>query len=118
MTHLRALLAGMPWWLLEPDSDNSLLVDGSGREEQEAVAARARDRSFAIVYVPGSREVTVDLEELAGPRVSARWYDPAHGRFSTVEGSPFSAAAPRRFSPEPDNGSGADDWVLVLESRS
>ena len=118
MTHLRALLAGMPWWLLEPDSDNSLLVDGSGREEQEAVAARARDRSFAIVYVPGSREVTVDLEELAGPRVAARWYDPAHGRFSMVEGSPFSAAAPRQFSPEPDNGSGADDWVLVLESRS
>lgn len=48
MTHLRALLAGMSWWLLEPDSDNSLLVDGSGPEEQQAVAARARDRSFAM----------------------------------------------------------------------
>jgi hypothetical protein len=118
MTHLRALLAGMPWWLLEPDADHSLLVDGSGPEEQQAVAARATDRSLAVVYVPGSREFTVDLEKLAGPRVAARWYDPAHGRFSMVEGSPFAAAGPHRFSPEPDNGSGADDWVLVLESRS
>jgi hypothetical protein len=35
-----------------------------------------------------------------------------------VGGSPFRAAGPRRFDPEPNNGSGSDDWALVLESRS
>jgi Protein of unknown function (DUF4038)/Putative collagen-binding domain of a collagenase len=118
MTHLGRLLAGMPWWLFEPDSDHTLLTDGIGPEDQRAVAARTSDKSLAIVYVPASREFTVDLNELAGPNVTARWFDPAHGQFSTVSGSPFPAAGPRRFNPEPSNGSGADDWVLVLESRS
>jgi hypothetical protein len=117
MTHLGALLEDMPWWLLEPDSDRTLLTDGIGPEDQRAVAARTSDRSLAIVYVPASREITVDLEELAGPIVAARWYDPAHGRFSSVSGSPFPTVGPRRFHPEPDNGSGPDDWVLVLESH-
>jgi hypothetical protein len=118
MTHLGSLLAGIPWWLLEPDSDHMLLTDGVGPEDQGAVAARTRDKSLAIVYVPGNRAFTVDLKELAGPKVAARWYDPAHGRFSMVNGSPFPAAGPRRFNPEPNDGSGPDDWVLVLESRS
>ena len=117
MTHLGALLEDMPWWLLEPDSDRTLLTDGIGPEDQRAVAARTSDRSLAIVYVPASREITVDLEELAGPIVAARWYDPARGRFSSVSGSPFPTVGPRRFHPEPNNGSGPDDWVLVLESH-
>ena len=109
----------MPWWLLEPDSDHRLVIDATLSENQSPVAARTRDRSLAVVYVPaGSRELTVDLKELAGPKVAARRYDPAHGRFSAVGGSPFPAAGPRRFDPEPGNGSGRDDWVLVLESRS
>ena len=118
MTHLRELLASVPWWLLEPDSDHRLLTDGIGAEDERAVAARTADGSLAIVYLPGSREVTIDLGELAGPRVAARWYDPADGRFSVVGGSPFPAAGPRRFDPEPNNGPGSDDWALVLESRS
>jgi hypothetical protein len=118
MTHLHDLLTSMPWWQLEPDSDHTLLSDGVGAEDERAVAARTADGSWAIVYVPASREVTVDLAQLAGPDVAARWYDPAEGRFSVVGGSPFPAAGPRRFNPEPDNSSALDDWVLVLESRS
>jgi hypothetical protein len=116
MTHLHSFLAGMPWWLLEPDSDHRLLTDGLGPEDARAVAARTADGSLAIVYLPGSREVTVDLAELAGPDVAARWYDPADGRFSAVAGGPFPATGPRRFSPEPRNSSGFEDWALVLES--
>jgi hypothetical protein len=118
MTHLGSLLASVPWWLLEPDSDHRLVIDATTSENERAVAARTRDRALAIIYVPGSREFTVDLKELAGPKVAARWYDPAQGRFSVVSGSPFSAAGPRRFDPEPSDGPGLDDWVLVLESRS
>jgi hypothetical protein len=118
MTHLGSLLAKVPWWLLEPDSDHRLVIDASASDNQRAVAARTRDRALAIVYVPGSRELTVDLKQLAGPKVAARWYDPAQGRFSVVSGSPFPASGPRRFDPTSSNGSGLDDWVLILESRS
>jgi hypothetical protein len=118
MTHLRNLLMSVPWWLLEPDLDHTLLTDDSGPEEGCAVAARTADGSLAIVYLPDSREIPIDLGQLAGPDVAARWYDPAEGRFDTVAGAPFPATGPRAFSPEPNNGSGFDDWVLVLESTA
>jgi Protein of unknown function (DUF4038)/Putative collagen-binding domain of a collagenase len=119
MTRLRVLLTNVRWWLLEPDVDKILLVGGLGPEdERRAVAARAVDESFAVLYLPSAREITIDLGQLAGPSVAAHWYDPADGRFSTVSGSPFPAAGSRRFQPSPvENSSGFDDWVLVLESR-
>jgi Protein of unknown function (DUF4038)/Putative collagen-binding domain of a collagenase len=112
MTHLRDLVNTMPWWLLEPDSDHTLLTDGLGPEDERAVAASTADGSLAMVYIPGSREITVDLARLAGPLVEARWYDPADG-----SGPPFSTTGPRRLSPESDsNSAGFRDWVLILES--
>jgi hypothetical protein len=116
MTHLHDLLATVPWWQLEPDSDHRLLTDGLGPEEERAVAARTADRSLAIVYLPTSREVTVDLAQLAGPEIAVRWYDPADGSFAEVDGSPFPSSGRRQFRPEPANGAGFSDWVLVLES--
>jgi Protein of unknown function (DUF4038)/Putative collagen-binding domain of a collagenase len=118
MTHLHDLLARVPWWLLKPDADHTLLTEGLGPEDERAVAARTPDGSIAIIYLPDSREITVDLAELAGPEVAARWYDPADGRFAAVRGSPFEASGQRRFDPGTDNTSGFDDWVLVLESPS
>ena len=58
MTHFRNLLATMPWWLLEPDVDHTLLTEGLGPEDERAVAARTADGSFAIVYLPDRREIT------------------------------------------------------------
>jgi hypothetical protein len=116
MTHLHDLLATVPWWLLEPDWEHSLLTDGLGSDDERAVAARTGDGSLAIVYLPSDREITVDLAQLAGPNVAARWYDPADGRFSPVPGSPFPATASHQFRPESNNGAGFADWVLVLES--
>jgi Protein of unknown function (DUF4038)/Putative collagen-binding domain of a collagenase len=119
MSHLRELMATLPWWLLAPDLDNAFLVGGRGPENAHAVAARAADGSFAIVYLPTRREITVDLAKLAGPEVVARWYDPADGRFFAVGGSPFPATGRRRLQPERDrNRSGFDDWALILESGS
>jgi hypothetical protein len=119
MTHLRELFTSVPWWELEPDMDNTLLTGGLGPERDRAVAARSADRALALLYLPSSREITLDLGQLAGPEIAARWYDPADGRFSAVSGSPFEATGLRRFLPEsPTNSSGFNDWVVVLESRS
>ena len=119
MTHLHDLLASLPWWLLEPDLDHRLLTGGRGSEDERAVAARTADGSLAIIYMPDSREITVDLARLAGPEVTARWYDPANGQSTELNGSPFSAAGARSFKPRPRrNSSGFDDWLLILESTS
>jgi hypothetical protein len=108
-------MATIAWWLLAPDIGHALLTGGLGPEDARAVAARACDRSFAIVYLPTSREITIQLGELAGPQVVARWYDPADGRLRTVSGSPFPATGSRRLKPErASNSSGFDDWALIL----
>jgi Protein of unknown function (DUF4038)/Putative collagen-binding domain of a collagenase len=119
MTHLQNLLTAMPWWRLKPDVDHTVLTDGLGSQNERAVAARVADGSLAVLYLPSSRDITVDLEQLSGPRIVARWYDPADGQFSDVSGSPFPAEGTRQFRPErSNNASGFDDWVLVLESQA
>ncbi len=119
MTRLHDLLATRPWWLLEPDTDETLLTSGLGSEFERALAARAADGSFAILYLPSHRDIVVDLGELAGPWITARWYDPADGQFFAVGDSSFRATGSRQFTPEPiENSSGFDDWVLILESHS
>jgi hypothetical protein len=118
MTHLRSLFAAVPWWQLEPDVNNAFLIGGLGTGQDRAVAARAADRSFAIVYVPNVRSITLELDQLVGPLVSVRWYDPTNGEFSIVNESPFPAVGSHRFTPVFRNASGSGDWVLVLESRS
>ena len=119
MTHLRALLTSLPWWQLEPDSSAMLLAAGLEAGSERAVAARSADRSFALIYLPSSRVITVDLRQLAGPCVAARWYDPANGQFSTAAGSPFRASGPRRFGGDLGrNSSGFEDWVLLLRAQS
>ena len=113
MTHLRDLLGRVPWWLLEPDTDHMLLTDGLGAEDERGVAACTADGSSAILYLPSSREITIDLGRLAGRQVRASWYDPSDGRLVPVAGSPFPASGSRRFRPRtrgataPDSGTGS-----------
>ena len=68
MTRLRELMATVPWWLLEPDTATRLLIDGRGPGGRRGRSRRApptgRSRSSTC---PTSREVTVDLGQLAGP---------------------------------------------------
>jgi hypothetical protein len=83
------------------------------------VGATTADGSLGVVYIPESREITIDLAQLAGPLVEARWYDPSDGRFAAVAGSPFRADGTRRLRPEADtNSAGFADWVLILRSSS
>jgi hypothetical protein len=116
MTQVRNLFAPRRWWTLEPDSSHTVLTSGLRRGEDRAVAARASDRSFAIAYVPSIRTVTVNLSQLAGPKVKAQWYDPANGAYSTAVGSPFLASGSQTLRPTGNNMSGFGDWALVLES--
>ncbi len=115
MTHLRELFAALPWWKLQPGS--RLLVDGAGRGDEHVAAARAADGSFAIVYLPTIRHVTIDVSKLTGPHITARWFDPSSGRFSDASGSRLSTEGLEGFRPTGRNDANLGDWVLVLTSH-
>ena len=116
MTHVGSLFAPRTWWTLQPDADNTMLTAGLSSGLDRAVAARAADRSYAIAYTPSVRTITVNLGQLTGPRVNARWYDPASGSYSAIVGSPFSASSSQTFRPAGNNSSNYGDWALLLES--
>jgi hypothetical protein len=101
---------------MQPAASNTTLSAGLSSGQDRAVAARASDRSFAIAYMPSVRTVTVNLAQLAGPNVTARWFDPSRGTYTTVTGSPFRATGAQTFRPAGNNASNFGDWALVLES--
>lgn len=118
MTHLIGLFSAIPWWTLQPDFNHGLLTAGRGRGHDQAVAGRTRNGALAIVYIPTTRTVSVDLGQLAGPVVSARLYDPSSGQWTKLAGSPFATRGEHHFRPPKKNAAGSGDWVLVLQSRS
>jgi Protein of unknown function (DUF4038)/Putative collagen-binding domain of a collagenase len=113
MQVLLEFVSSIEWWQLEPDSMNRLLVDGIGKDMKRAVAAVAKDGSFAAVYMPGNKGVTVDLAQLSASPVHARWRDPTNGEVTVIDGSPF-AAGMQDFKPPRNNGRGYPDWILEL----
>lgn len=115
MEHVKTLFTTRAWFRLVPDADNETLVGGYGDGDTErAVAARTADGQLVLAYVPSPREVTIDLNRLAGP-TTARWFDPTDGTYTMIDGSPVKAAGLRRFAPPERNAAGDGDFVLVLE---
>lgn len=115
MAHLRTFFSGFDWWRLEPSP--WLIADRMAYGGEAPTAARAADGSFAVVYFPSLRSVALDLRELAGPRISAWWFDPASGETSQVPQSFSRATGFESFRPTGRNSADLEDWLLVLKSR-
>ena len=61
-----------------------------------------------------TRELTLDLRLFKGP-VTARWFNPTDGRYTAIAGSPFYNRQPQRLTTPGDNGTGDNDWLLIME---
>jgi hypothetical protein len=106
---MRQLFELRPWYQLVPDQ--SLIASGLGEGETRAQAARAEDRSFAIIYLPKGNSIGVRLDCLSGKEAQARWYDPRLGTWRDI--GRFPNAGTQEFV-APSQGE-KEDWVLVLE---
>lgn len=113
----RDILAGLKWWELVPDTADRLVVQGRGTPVQDdkprdvldsdyATAAATGDGTQAVVYVPTSRTVRLDLGVLA-PGVTATWVDPTSAREVPAGPGP-------EFTTPGRNGGGDEDWLLIL----
>ena len=123
VARLAALFRERPWWRLRPDRDHQVVTAGCGTfgKLDYVATARASDGTLALTYLPATgtanRELTVDLGQLAGP-VAAHWFNPTDGGLTPVPGSPFANSGPRQLKAPGDNGSGANDWLLILETAA
>ena len=126
--YCRDLFKSRPWHSLVPDQKHTLVTAGYGAfssrgDPHESIsknnyvtAALTNDGKLALVYVPSSRKITVDLTKLTGS-VTARWYDPTAGTYQAIAGSPFSNTGSHAFRTPGTHSDGASDWVLVLEKQ-
>lgn len=100
------------WPQSEPDIQRRLMVTGEGDGPDRATARISDD--LALVYVPSSRTLVLDLSVLAQPasEVAVTWFDPTSG----IPGKTrryASKGTVELVTPGPNAG-GDEDWVLLI----
>lgn len=125
MGYVVKLFTHTRWFALVPDVRHRVVTagygtfstDGNVGSSDYVTTASTRDRTLAISYIPGgkTRTVTVNTLRIKG-KVTARWFDPTSGRYSSA-GSPIRRSRDVHFTTPRKNSAGDRDWVLVLNGR-
>lgn len=110
-SYVKALFAAFEWWKLVPKTNTSLVTSDLGSKAGRIYPARASDGSFAMIYVPKGRTVSVVMSALTPGLVRARLYDPRNGKYETVAGSPFPNSSTRDFTT-------VGERVIVLDAAA
>ena len=123
---VREFFAHRHWWTLVPDESDDMVVAGRGTElvhddsgvgvlgNDYATAAHADDWSWAVVYVPTNRTLTLSLSRIAGPW-TAQWVDPSDAARAPVAAIVDSAGRVTTPGPNADEGG---DWLLFITAQS
>ncbi|MBS0366391.1 MAG: DUF4038 domain-containing protein [Proteobacteria bacterium] len=115
MSQVGHFFAGKPWWLLRPRWTAAAPAVGRGTPPAPTTAV-ASDGSLAVVYYPRLESAPIDLRALRGPRVRARWFDPADGSWRAANAAPYTNTTTVLLAPPGVNSGRGLDWVLSLES--
>lgn len=78
-------------------------------------AAKARDNSFAIIYIPHGQKIALNLGMFGQNKIKSWWYNPRLGTNIALES--FKPKGVQTFDPPADPKRG-NDWVLVLDKES
>jgi hypothetical protein len=124
--HINQLFGSVTWWDLVPDTTHEVVTagygtyDGSNANFTTAtycttswISSGSLAGSLALTYCPKASTLTVDLAKFSGP-ATAQWYDPSHGTYNAISGSPFPNSGTQDFTTPGDNLDGNPDWVLVM----
>jgi hypothetical protein len=108
----RPLMSRVPDDSLLVPSQYPTLIPGAGT--RRFVATRDANGSYAMVYAPVGRSFQVRMNKIAGPRVTAWWFNPRDGGVDVI--GEFENQGVRTFTP-PTPGE-LLDWVLVLDDAA
>lgn len=107
MAILRDLLESRPMLERRPAQE---MVFEAGDDLSHIAASRGS--SYAFVYSPFGRAITLQLGALRGDQLSVRWLNPRTGEVTA--GDNVANAGVGRFTPPGTAGRG-NDWVLILD---
>lgn len=111
MIHLKNLMLSRPYFTRV--SDQSIIASPIGKTYLDfIVATRDKHRSYAMVYLPQNKSISIDLSKISGVKRKIWWYNPETGQaFPDKE---TKAKKILTLSP-PRQGK---DWVLVIDDAS
>jgi hypothetical protein len=110
MQHAKNLLLSRPYFSRIPDQ--TLIRSEIGSGSNHVQATRDENGSYAFIYVPAGKPVTIDVEKLSGETLNVFWFDPRTGNARRAESVPRSGE--QEFKPP----TGGPDWVLVLDDAA
>lgn len=121
LQYMSNLFKHVAWYRLVPDQMHTFVTAGYGTFQNRGTegssnyvtAATTTDGSLGIAYLPERTTVTLDLAKMRG-RITARWYDPTSGTYSTI--GVLANTGTRQFNSPAKHEDGSDDWVLVLRA--
>jgi len=120
--HIKQLFDSFSWWNLVPDATHTVVTAGYGTYNGSnmnlttatyCTTSWITNGSLALTYCPNAATLTVNLAKFSSP-VTAQWYDPSNGTYTSIPGSPFPNSGIQHFATPGNNHDGNPDWVLVL----
>jgi len=107
--YLRKLIESRPQLYRIPDQ--SIIVKSQGEKGQFITAFRDSANSYAMVYIPFGKTITINTNFIKSPKVTGWWFNPKTAAVKKI------GLLPRLDTMEfipPTTGEG-NDWVLVVD---
>ncbi len=108
--YLRWLMESRPFMQTVPAQE---LVDGVGEKGNHIRVLKGKDGSFALIYLPIGKIITVNTALLTGDKIKCWWFNPRDGQSRL--GGTEKRTDKMTFTP-PTLGY-EEDWVLILDNE-
>ena len=111
MQYLQNLMLSRPYFSRIPDQ--GLIRSDTGSTYVDYITAtRDGEGSYALIYLPQNRPVTISTDKITGDRKKVWWFDPRTGK--SIAGKDLKGRKPATLTPP----AGGKDWVLVIDDAS
>jgi hypothetical protein len=109
--YLRKLMESRP--MLNRIRDTSIIINGQGKKTEHIEAFRSADNSYAMIYLPVGKTITVNMKNLQH-QITAWWFNPKDGTAKQIS---ITEKKEQMEFTAPTTGTG-NDWVLVIDDAA
>lgn len=110
--YLRRLIESRPE--LTRMADQQLILGGQGEKGEYITAMRSSDGSYAMIYLPYGKKITIRANFAKSAKLKAWWFNPRDGKAKSI--GLLDKKEALSFTP-PSLGF-MNDWVLVLDDAA
>ena len=106
--YLRKLIESRP--MLDRIPDNTILIKGQGDKAEHIEAFRSKDNSYAMIYLPVGKSITIDIANFS-KQIVAWWFNPKDASIEKI-GVMENKNTMEFITPTIGIG---NDWVLIID---